>query len=71
MGILACRRAAARTFQKVKQGIEAEKAQQNSVDAADEQFGKQRVGVIQALVDGPADEGSHNRSAQKCNGQFA
>ena len=51
--------------QKVRKRIKAEKAEQQRIDRADEQLGKQRIGVVQALVDGAADKGAHNGTDQE------
>ncbi len=71
MGILTGRAfGAARGPQEVEQGVKAQKAQQYGVNGADEQFGEQGVGIVQALVDGAADKGAHNGARQKGYGQL-
>ena len=70
MGVAAVGLGAAGGFQEVEQGIEAQEAQQHGIDGADEHFGQQRVGIVQALVDGAAHEGTGTGAHQERDGQL-
>ena len=62
--------AAAGRLEEVKQSVETEEAQQHGIDGADEELGQQRVGVVQTLVDGAADEGARAGTHEEGNSQF-
>ena len=70
MGILTGPRTTAAGAQKVKQGVKSQKAQQDRINAADEQLGKQRIGIVKPLVDSPADHRAQHRTSQKSHGQL-